>query len=251
MSTDGKILIFIPTYNEKDNVELLYRRIKALNLNTDILFLDDNSPDGTGHIQDQIAAKDSRVTVIHRSGKLGIGTAHQEGIRYAYKKRYKTLVTMDADFTHSPENILTLLEHSKNAAVVVGSRYMQKGSLEGWNPLRKTLTLVAHFLTTVLLDLKYDATGAFRLYNLELIPVELFDLVKSRGYSFFFESLHLINLNRFKINEFAIALPPRTYGTSKMSYKDALKSLNLLFSTFVKTTLYKKSLTVKKPELAK
>ena len=231
---DKKTLIFIPTYNERDNVTPLCQGIAALGLDAEVLFIDDGSPDGTGGILDALAAANPRLKVLHRPGKLGIGTAHQAGIAYAYDHGYGILVTMDADFTHSPDNIPLLMQRLGDSDVAVGSRYMQKESLAGWNLVRKFLTSIAHVLTRLLLGLKYDSTGAFRVYRLDRIPRGLFSLVESRGYSFFFESLHLLHFNEFKIEEMPIILPPRTYGTSKMSYKDALKSLQMLLMTFLK-----------------
>jgi dolichol-phosphate mannosyltransferase len=242
--TDKKMLIFIPTYNERDNVTPLWQGIAALGLDADVLFIDDGSPDGTGEVLDALAAQSPRLKVLHRAGKLGIGTAHQAGIAYAYDHDYELLVTMDADFTHSPTNIPSLIQHLGNSDVAVGSRYMQKESLAGWNLMRKFLTCLAHVLTTLLLDLKYDSTGAFRIYRLDRIPRELFSLVESKGYSFFFESLHLLNFNKFKIEEMPIDLPPRTYGTSKMSYKDAFRSLETLFITFLKRIFMRNALRV-------
>ncbi len=235
-------MVFIPTYNERDNIGPLVAEIRLLSKEWDLLLLDDNSPDGTGAIMDQLAQTDSRIRVIHRTGKLGIGSAHRDGIEWAYKQGYSLLVTMDADFTHSPTNILKLIEKSAESDVVVGSRYLQEKSLAGWNPVRKILTWTAHVLTTVLLGLKYDSTGAFRLYRLDRLPLATFRLVRSNSYSFFFESLHIINFNKFQISEIPIALPTRTYGSSKMSYRDAFKSLSLLLSTYYRTLFSRSSL---------
>ena len=249
MSNVEKTLVFVPTYNERDNVEPLVFGIRKACPAFDIVVLDDKSPDGTGQILDEMALKEPRLRVIHRRGKEGIGTAHQAGVAWAYAKGYTTLITMDADFTHLPENIMKLVEQGQRFDVVVGSRYMQKNSLEGWNPLRKSLTWTAHVLTTVLLGLSYDSTGAFRLYRLDRIPKSLFSLIQSGGYSFFFESLHLLNFNRFRITEVPIALPPRTYGSSKMKYSDALHSLKLLFSTFLKTIFQRDSIKLSSEEI--
>lgn len=228
-----KTLIFVPTYNEKDNVRPLYERIMKLGLNSDILFLDDNSPDGTGRVMDEIAKENPRVHVIHRAGKQGIGSAHKCGIRWAYEKGYQVLITMDADFTHSPEDIPLLLSKITEAPVVVGSRYLKKNSLEGWNIIRKCLTQTAHILTRVLLGIEQDSTGAFRVYRLDQISSSFPDKVESNGYSFFFESLYLLNRNQFKIVEVPIALPPRTYGSSKMSYFEIFKSIRQLFQLYL------------------
>ncbi len=236
-----KILIAIPTYNEKENVEPLYSQLKQLGLSNDFLFVDDNSPDGTSEILDRIAQRDPKVHAVRRAGKLGIGSAHMDIIRWAYDRGYDILITMDCDFTHQPEDVPVFLEKSLACDVVIGSRYTNPKSLEGWNPLRKFLTHLAHFLTKTLLQMPYDATGAFRVYRLKKIPQPIFGLVQSKGYSFFFESLYILYLNGYQISEIPIRLPARTYGHSKMSWGDAWASLRLLFQTSLKTRLKRKS----------
>ena len=222
----NKMLIFIPTYNEAENAERLCRELVALELGADILFCDDGSPDGTGGIVDRLAKENPRVQAMHRAGKLGIGSAHQDGLRHAYTHGYETLVTMDCDFTHQPADVQRLLEIARTGgrAVTIGSRYMQVDSLPGWNVMRRSLTHLGHFLTTKLLRLPQDATGALRVYRLDLIPEELFDRVRSRGYSFFFESLFVLHRNGFGIEEMPIALPARTYGSSKMCLRETWRS---------------------------
>jgi SAM-dependent methyltransferase len=126
---------------------------------------------------------------------------------------------------------LDLLDNADGADVVVGSRYMGRKSLAGWNVLRRTLTHTGHFLTKNLLSVPYDATGALRLYDLKRVPEHAFDLVSSNGYSFFFESLHLLHRNGYRIREIPIDLPPRTYGHSKMDMSEVLKSVRLLLAT--------------------
>ncbi len=231
------ILIFIPTYNEAENVKNLYKEIKALGIEADILFMDDNSPDGTGKILDEMAKNDSGVKVIHRSGKLGIGSAHAQGIQYAYDHGYKKLLTMDCDFTHLPADIPRMLTASKDGDVVVGSRYLQDNSLPGWNPLRRFLTYFAHFLTRVCLGNHFDASGAFRVYDLQKIPMGIFQIVKSKSYSFFFESIFILTKNGFSISEIAIVLPSRTYGHSKMNALEAFKSARYLMRLTLENSL--------------
>lgn len=222
------LLIFIPSYNEMENVQKLYLEIKALRIEADILFMDDHSPDGTGYILDKISNNDVSVKVIHRSGKLGIGSAHSQGIQYAYDKGYEKLLTMDCDFTHLPGDIPRMLEASIYCDVAIGSRYLQDNSLPGWNPLRRSLTVFAHFLTMICLGNQFDASGAFRVYNLFKIPKRLFQNVKSRSYSFFFESIFILTKNKLKINEIPIVLPVRTYGHSKMNLCEVFKSARYL-----------------------
>ncbi len=237
----------IPTYNERENVGTLAAELRALPVKADIFFIDDNSPDGTGAVLDTIAKKDRSIKVMHRAGKLGIGSAHQDGIAYAYDQGYRALITMDCDFTHRPSDIPAFIQAGKKASVVVGTRYSQKKSLQGWNLLRKVLTHTGHLLTAFFLRLPYDATGAFRLYDLTVIPRHLFGAVSSRGYSFFYESLYILHFNKFKIVEVPIALPARTYGHSKMKLRDAWKSFSFLFSIFVNTLVNHERFLVGKP----
>lgn len=220
---DKKTLVMIPTYNERENVEKMCHDISNTGIDADILFIDDNSPDGTGAVLEELKKTVPRVMIMHRPGKQGIGSAHRDGIAWVYDHGYTRLVTMDCDFTHSPDNIKDLLAFSEEYDVVVGSRHMREDSLNGWNFWRKCITRIGHHLTTILLKMPYDATGAFRLYRLDRIPPALFRSVESRGYSFFIESLTIIALNGFTIKEVPIALPPRTYGHSKLQFGDMVQ----------------------------
>lgn len=225
-------LIFIPTYNERGNLERLVTRIRRLALKTDILILDDHSPDGTGELADELAARDSAIHVIHRSRKLGIGSAHLQALHWAYDHGYERFLTMDADFTHQPEDIPLFIGHDSKNDIVIGTRFEDPASLKDWDVLRRMATYLAHFLTIQLLKMPYDASGAFRLYRLDRIPREAFGLVKARGYDFFFESLLVLFMNGFTIYEVPIFLPARACGHSKMAVQDAVRGLWRLFSIF-------------------
>ena len=227
-----RTLIFVPTYDECENVERMCNELLSLGLDADITFLDDNSPDGTGRIIDRLADEHPRVSASHRAGKQGIGTAHQAGIAKAYELGYERLITLDCDFTHSPADLARLIEHSDAFPVVIGSRYMRPDSLPGWNLLRRSLTTLGHFMTRRLLKMPEDATGALRVYDLTKIPHGLFGMVQSKGYSFFFESLFLLVQNGFAVKEVPIVLPARTYGHSKMSYLEAFKSARQLLALY-------------------
>lgn len=228
-----ELLIFIPTYNERENVEAILGQLLALKLQADILFVDDNSPDGTGDLLDQLAIPHPNVMVQHRAGKLGIGSAHMHGIAWAYEQGYTQLVTMDCDFTHSPEYIHQFIKLGDNADVVVGSRYLQQGSLSTWNARRRTLTHLGHWATGFFLGLPYDATGGYRLYRLDRVSRYFLNAVQSRGYSFFFESLFILHRNNYRISEVPTNLPARTYGHSKMRLSDAFNSLSQLVHLFL------------------
>ena len=150
-------LIFVPTYNERENVEKLINQLDQLNLGFDYLFIDDNSPDKTGDLLVKLSKTRPNLNIIHRSNKMGIGSAHVEGIEWAYKNNYDVLITMDSDFSHSPSYILKLLEFLETSEVVVGSRYIQKNSLSEWNFRRKFLTHMGHFMTKLFFRMSYDA----------------------------------------------------------------------------------------------
>ena len=227
-----KILIFVPTFNERDNAPRMVEEIHHLGLDADVLFVDDNSPDGTGRALEEIKPKFPRLIVQHRSGKLGVGSAHAEAIEWAYEQGYNLLVTLDCDFTHSPTDIPALLEKLKTCDIVLGSRWLKTNSLPGWNLFRRTMTRLGHVLTKHVLGIPHDASGAFRAYHLDRLPRELFRLVKSKGYAFFFESLYIVQRNGYVIGEVAITLPARTYGNSKMSTSAALRSAGHIFGLF-------------------
>jgi dolichol-phosphate mannosyltransferase len=230
MKTD--LAIMVPTYNERENAPRLIEEIDALGLDADLVFVDDNSPDGTGRILEELKGRFPRLTVLHRPAKQGVGGAHAFGIRWAYAQGYKRLLTLDCDFTHPPARLPELLRASEGFDVVTGSRYLRKDSLAEWNLYRKILTHAGHWMTLLLLKMPYDATGALRFYRLENIPVHTWDLVSSVGYSFFFESLYVLHVNGFKINQIPVALPARTYGHSKMDFREIFSSVRLLCSIY-------------------
>lgn len=226
-------LIAVPTYNEAENAHLMCEAIHKLALDADVLFVDDNSPDGTGEILEALKPRYPRLMVRHRGGKEGIGSAHLEAIRWAYDQGYHTIVTLDGDFSHSPSDIPAMIQAAEHSDVSVGSRWRQPNSLPGWNLFRRCMTASGHVLTKVVLGIPQDASGAFRAYRLDRLPREVFQAVKSRGYSFFFESLFIIHRNGFSIAEVPIVLPARTYGHSKMSAADALRSARYVFELYL------------------
>lgn len=240
-----KLLLLVPTYNESNNVKNILDQILALRINADILFVDDNSPDGTGRLLDELAKQHQRLLVKHRQKKLGIGSAHRDGIQWAYANSYDKLITLDCDATHPPEYIPDFINASARYDIVVGSRHIQESSLADWSLKRKFLTKLGHFLTFYCLSIPYDATGAFRIYNLKTIPESFLEKVRSQGYSFFFESLFILHRNRFKIGEIAIHLPSRINDRSKMRYKDIYDSLYLLATLLIEKILNPSKFIVK------
>ncbi len=223
-----RTLVMVPTYNERDNAPTMVAAIRALDLDVDVLFVDDDSPDGTGALLEALKVDYPRLSVLHRSGKNGIGSAHLDGIAYAYRNGYQRLVTLDCDFSHSPADIPAFFSAAEDADVVVGSRWTAMNSLPGWNVFRRLMTHVGHLLTRLVLGMPYDATGAFRAYRLDRIPEGVFGLVQSMSYAFFFESLFILHRNALRIREIPIVLPARTYGHSKMTLKAAANSVRIM-----------------------
>ena len=232
MNPYSKLLVFVPTYNEINNVQHILKELSALNLDADVLFMDDNSPDGTGKLLDCLTKTYPRLIVRHRSGKLGIGSAHRDGIFWAYEHGYKRILTLDCDSTHPPEYIPEFLNKGEDFEIVVGSRHLKKASLQDWSLKRKFLTKLGHWLTFYCLNIPYDATGAFRLYDLDKIPRSFLERVRSQGYSFFFETLFVLHQNSYKVGEVPIHLPSRINDKSKMRYQDIYDSLSLLVILF-------------------
>lgn len=240
------ILIFIPTFNEKNNVKLIYDKIRSLIKDIDLLFIDDASPDGTGKILDDISTKDQKVKVIHRdSSKKGIGSAHIEGINYGYLNSYDYIITMDCDLSHSPEFIIKFIEKRNSADVVVGTRFQNNNSIKDWNLYRKLLTKLGHLASIIFLGLSYDTTGAFRLYNLNKIDKSFLNLINYKRYSFFFESLYILSYNNYRIIEIPITLPSRVYGESKQKFSDVFLGIRNLFSIFISRIIFRKKYKIK------
>ncbi len=232
-----KNLIAIPTYNEFGNIDSLIEAINKENLNTDILFIDDNSQDKTQDAIKKNQINYSNIKLISRDKKIGVGDAHLKAIEYAFKNNYNILVTMDADFTHNPKYIKEMISLTETVHLVVGSRHIKKNSIDTWPIIRKFLTNCAFFVTKNFLKIDFDATSGFRCYNLDKLNPEFFTKIKSKSYSFFVESSYEINKNLI-VRTLPIDMPIRFAEKSKMKIKDMsftiLLILRLFFSRFIK-----------------
>jgi dolichol-phosphate mannosyltransferase len=213
-----EILVFIPTYNERENVEKLYQKIKEYKKDVDILFCDDNSPDGTGKVLDLLAEKDRSVRIIHRLTKSGLGTAHLAAFEYAQKNNYRYLITMDADFTHDPLYISSMIAKKDQADIIIGSRYIAGGEMSGWGKLRLPFTYFWRALIKSGLGMPYDCTGAFRLYNVKKLKPDIYKKISSKGFSFCIESLYRMREQGLIISEIPIHARNREHGASKLSF---------------------------------
>lgn len=220
-------LLVIPTYNEAGNIGHLVREIGAQALPLEILVIDDNSPDGTGELAEALS-KEFPLKVIHRKGKLGVGSAHKAGFRYAIEHGYKAVMTMDADFAHSPEYLRELLRKGDTSDVVVGSRYLTGGGLSGWSLPRRLLTHTAHRLTVHLLGIPYDCTGGLRFYRTSLLKQIDFREIQAEGNAFLIEMLFHICRRGFSVSQVPIVIPTRRLGESKVSRAEILRAFRTL-----------------------
>ena len=217
-----KITIVMPTYNEAENLPKMADTLFALPLkNLNLLVVDDNSADGTGTIADMLAQKyPGKLTVIHREGKLGLGTAYIDGFKHLLQGDSDVIGQMDADFSHPPEKIVELVEALHACDVAVGSRYIPGGSLdEHWPLWRKGLSSFANFYARAILNLPIkDTTGAFRLIKRDALKKLPLDRIRSNGYVFQVELAYLMHKMGLSFKEVPIYFKERELGASKMSF---------------------------------
>jgi dolichol-phosphate mannosyltransferase len=225
-----QVSVIVPTYNEKENIESLTTQLLALSTKVHIIVVDDNSPDGTGEIADQLAAEnDGRVSVIHRPCKLGLGTAYVAGFKEALAKGADLVCSMDADFSHNPRYIPKIVDKiNQRYDLVIGSRYVWGGG--STQPLdRKVFSWGANTVTRVLLGLHaHDTTAGFRCYRRQVLQSLDLDSIKSSGYSFLFEMLFRVEQHGWKVGEVSIIFEDRRLGASKISRNEIIKALMLV-----------------------
>jgi len=227
-------LIIIPTLNEKKNIKKLFLQIKKLKINSDILFIDDNSTDGTRKEIINFKNKNKNTKYIFRPTKLGIGSAHKVGLIYGYKKKYKQILTMDADGTHDPKYIKKMFFKSNNFDLIITNRFINSNSIQDWPIFRKILTSIRFYLINILLNFNFDSSGAYRCYNTKKITIDHILLAKDNSYSFFWESIFHLNKKKYSIKQIPVDLPYRKLGSSKMKFTDIIYSLLYLMKYFLK-----------------
>ncbi len=214
-------LIVIPTYNEKENIRELCDAILGIRDDIGILVVDDNSPDGTGAIVDAVAEKNSRVHVIHREAKLGLGSAYITGFKWALANtEVKFVFEMDADFSHNPGSIPAFLEAIRDHDLIVGSRYLDGITVINWPLSRLILSCGANIYTRIVTGLPLkDSTGGFKCFRREVLEQLPLDTIRSDGYSFQIEMNFFCWKKGFRIKEIPIIFEDRRVGVSKMSHK--------------------------------
>lgn len=210
--------IIIPTYNERENIERLVCEIRAQLAEIHIIVVDDNSPDGTGQVVDTLAARDAYVHALHRPGKLGLGTAHIAGMRRAFELHADPILTMDADFSHNPKYLPALLKALDDFDVVIGSRYVRGGGMEGRDRKLRLVSWGANLFARTMLGLQaHDCTAGFRAYRRAVLHSIDLERIFSNGYSFLIEMLFLCQTRGWRIGEVPIIYQDRQLGQSKIS----------------------------------
>jgi dolichol-phosphate mannosyltransferase len=216
-----RALVIIPTYNESENLPRLIPSVLSRDERLHILVVDDASPDGTGQMADDIAAAQPRVHVLHRAGKLGLGTAYLDGFRWGLQRGYDVLLEMDADFSHDPVHLPQFLEAIENYDVVLGSRYLHgRVTVVNWPMTRLLLSYFANLYAGWVTGLPIaDATGGFKCFRREVLQAIDLDRVESNGYAFQIEMSFRAWKKGFRLGEIPIMFVDRDQGTSKMSKK--------------------------------
>ncbi len=215
----AQALIVTPTYNELDNLEALVTGVFEVLPEVDILVVDDGSPDGTGELADEIAARDTRVEVMHRTGKLGLGTAYLAGFAWGLERGYEYIFEMDADLSHDPRCLPSFLEALGGGAdLVIGSRNVPGGDVEGWGPFRNLLSKGGSLYSRTILGLDIrDLTSGYKAFRRTVLESINLDEVRSEGYSFQIELTYRAVLKGFRVAEVPIVFVDRRVGQSKMS----------------------------------
>lgn len=220
MSTDelGPVLVVIPTYDEVDNLRGIVARLRVAVPAAHVLVVDDNSPDGTGALADDLAAGDDHVHVLHRSAKRGLGAAYVAGFRWAMQREYDVVVEMDADGSHAPEQLPDLLAELEHADLVLGSRWMPGGQVHDWSAARVLLSKGGNLYARLLLRMPLrDATGGFRAFRMEVLQALPLQEVSSAGYCFQVDLAWRAWQAGYRVREVPITFRERQHGQSKMS----------------------------------
>jgi dolichol-phosphate mannosyltransferase len=226
-----RVLIVVPTYNERDNVENVVTQFLGPLPEAEILFVDDNSPDGTGELLDRLAAASSRVHVLHRPGKLGLGTAYLDGFRWGLARGYDYLLEMDADFSHDPGYLPDMVGLAREGAdMVVGSRYIEGGGTVNWGIGRQVISRAGSLYARTILGVGVrDLTSGFICYRRHTLEALDLDAVDSNGYSFQIEMKYRVIQAGMQVVELPIVFVDRRVGQSKMSRQIFFEALLMVW----------------------
>jgi dolichol-phosphate mannosyltransferase len=234
----GRVVVVIPTYDERENIEWIVGRLRRAVPSVDVLVVDDGSPDGTGEIADRLAAEDPQVTVLHRTEKAGLGAAYLHGFRVALERGYDVIGEMDADGSHQPEQLPDLLAALADADLVIGSRWVRGGTVVNWPLSRKVLSVGGNLYARLLLGIPvHDVTAGYRLFR--RTTLERIDLrsVESAGYIFQTDLAFRTLRAGLRVVEVPIEFVERVRGNSKMSRDVAVESLRRITAWGVRERL--------------
>ena len=224
-----KTLVLMPTFNEIESLAHSVAELREVCPEVDLLVIDDNSPDGTGHLADRLAAKDSQISVLHRSEKGGLGAAYLSGFSWAIERGYETVVEMDADGSHRAIDLPKILEKAKTADLVIGSRWITGGAVVNWPAHRKAISKLGNLYANLMLRTGIkDMTAGFRAFNVEFLKALNLDGVAARGYAFQVEMALRSKRAGGSVVEVPITFVERTLGTSKMTTAIVLEALWLV-----------------------
>ncbi|NPA89907.1 MAG: polyprenol monophosphomannose synthase [Chloroflexi bacterium] len=233
MNDEPTPAVVVPTYNEAENIAPLVRSIRQHVPEAHIIVVDDNSPDGTGQVADALAQQDPRVHVIHREGKLGLGTAYVAGFRKAFQLGADPICTMDADFSHDPRYLPPLLAKARTYDVAIGSRYVPGGGTRHWGLKRRVLSRGANWVARTLLGLSaHDCTAGFRAYRRHVLERIRPETVRADGYSYLVEILYRCQVHGFSVGEIPILFVDRRRGRSKISQREIFKAMGTVARLF-------------------
>ena len=226
----GNNLVIVPTYNERENLPSLVERVLVQPGAFSVLVVDDNSPDGTGRLADEIAARESRVQVLHRSAKNGLGRAYCDGFKWALARDYELICEMDGDFSHNPDDLPKFVAAAQEADLVLGSRYANGIRVINWPLRRLMLSLGAAKYVRIITGMPFsDPTGGFKCFHRRALQSVNLDAVRSNGYSFQVEMTHRIWRQGMKVAEVPIIFTDRFLGTSKMSRRIVFEALGMVW----------------------
>ena len=231
----NNIIVIIPTYNEISNISRLIELIKNIGYDLDLLFIDDNSPDGTGKFLEKLSKEQENIHIISRDGKLGLGTAYTAGFQWAIKHKYEYVIQMDADLSHDPMDIPRLLEEIKHCDLVIGSRYLEGFNVVNWPFRRLLLSYCANLYARILIGFPLnDSTGGFKCFKIDTLKGINLNRISSEGYSFQIEMNYLTWINDCKIKEISIVFTDRTIGDSKMSKRIIIEAIFMVPKLMIK-----------------
>jgi dolichol-phosphate mannosyltransferase len=226
----NQTLIVVPTYNERENLPSLAKRLLSLPVPVDMLIVDDNSPDGTGKIADELAAKNPTIHVLHRAEKNGLGRAYLAGFKWALERDYEFIFEMDGDFSHNPDDIPEFLKAAQNADLVLGSRYVNGIRIINWPLRRLMLSKSAAVYVEIITGMPFtDPTGGYKCFRRRALQAIDLAAIRSNGYSFQIEMTHKIWRQGMKVVETPIIFTDRFLGTSKMTGKIVREALLMVW----------------------